>query len=192
MVTVMGGEPRGQGRNLEDYREYLRLLAQLQLDQRLQGKIDLSGVVQQTMLEAYQALPKCELQDTDRLAAWLRRILANNLTDEIRKLKTGKRDLSRERSLEAALEQSSNRLQAWLAAEQSSPSGHAQRLEQALHLSAALAKLPDAQREALMLRHFHGRSLAQIAQHLGRSHTAVAGLLKRGLQQLRNQLRDWE
>ena len=186
----MSGEPSGQDRNLEDYRKYLRLLAQLQLDQRLQGKIDLSGVVQQTMLEADQALPKCELQDADRLAAWLRRILANNLADEIRKLKTGKRDLSRERSLEAALEQSSIRLQAWLADGQSSPSGHAQRQEQALRLSAALAKLPDAQREALVLRHFHGRPLAQIAQHLGRSHAAVAGLLKRGLQQLRNQLRD--
>ena len=46
----MSGEPKGEDRNLEDYREYLRLLAQLQLDGRLQGKIDLSGVVQQTML----------------------------------------------------------------------------------------------------------------------------------------------
>ena len=183
---------RGEDRNLEDYREYLRLLAQLQLDQRLQGKIDLSGVVQQTMLEAYQALPKYELQDADHLAAWLKRILANNLSDEIRKLKTGKRDLSQERSLKAELEQSSNRLQAWLAASQSSPSWRAQRQEQALHVSAALAKLPDAQREALLLRHFHGRSLAQIAQHLGRSHAAVAGLLKRGLQQLRTHLGDWK
>ncbi len=59
-----------------------------------------------------------------------------------------------------------------------------------LHLAAALDKLPDAQREALMLRHFHGWPLAQIAEHLGRSHAAVAGLLKRGLQQLRDQLRD--
>ncbi len=181
----MSAEPRGQDRNLEDYREYLRLLAQLQLDQRLQGKIGVSGVVQ-------RALPKYELEDADHLAAWLRRILANNLSDEIRKLKTGKRDLSRDRSLEAALEQSSHQLQAWLADGQSSPSGHAQRQEEALRLSAALAKLPDAQREALILRYFHGRSLAQIAQHLGRSHAAVAGLLKRGLQQLRIQLRDWK
>jgi len=188
----MSGDPGGEDRNLEDYREYLRLLAQLQLDGRLKGKIDLSGVVQQTMLEAYQELPNYQLQDTDYLAAWLRRILANNLTDEIRKLKTGKRDLSRERSLDAALQQSSNRLQAWLAAGQSSPSGHLQRQEQALHLSRALAELPDAQREALVLRHFHDRSLAQIAQHLGRSHAAVAGLLKRGLQSLRNQLREWK
>ena len=100
----MCGEPRGEDRNLEDYREYLRLLAQLQLDQQLQGKIDLSGVVQQTMLEAHQALPSFEHRCADRLAAWLRRILAHNLSDEIRKLKTGKRDLSRERSLEVALQ----------------------------------------------------------------------------------------
>jgi RNA polymerase sigma-70 factor (ECF subfamily) len=185
----MGSDPRDK---LEDYREYLRLLSQLQLAQPLQAKVDLSGIVQQTMLEAYQAWPKYELQDSDHLAAWLRRILANNLADEIRKLKTGKRDLNRERSLEAALERSSNRLQVWLAADQSSPSSHIRRQEQALQLSAALAKLPDAQREALILRHFRDRSLAQIAQHLGRSHAAVAGLLKRGLQQLRTQLKDWE
>ena len=188
----MTGELNGADRNLEDYRDYLQLLAGLQLDQRLQGKIDLSGVVQQTMLEAYQALPKYETHDGDHLAAWLRRILANNLSDEIRKLKTGKRDLHRERSLDAALAQSSIRLQAWLDAGQSSPSDNLRRQEQALHLSAALAKLPEAQREALLLRHFHGKSLAEIGEQLDRSHAAVAGLLKRGLQQLRNQLRDWK
>ncbi len=181
-----------QNRNLEDYREYLRLLAQLQIDPLLQGKIDLSGVVQQTMLEADQAMPQYEVESGDHLGAWLRRILANNMTDEIRKLRAGKRDVSRERSLEAALEQSSNRLRSWLATDQSSPSGHALREEQAIRLSDALAKLPEAQREALVLRHFQDWSLARIAEHLGRSHAAVAGLLKRGLQQLRNQLSDEE
>lgn len=43
-----------------------------------------------------------------------------------------------------------------------------------------------------MLRHFHDWPLAQIAEHLGRTHAAVAGLLKRGRQQLRNQLQDEE
>ncbi len=181
-----------QNRNLEDYREYLRLLAQIQMDPLLQGKIDLSGVVQQTMLEADQALPQYEVRAGGHLGAWLRRILANNMTDEIRKLRTGKRDVSRERSLEAAFEQSSARLQSWLATDQPSPSGHALREEQAIRLSDALAKLPEAQREALVLRHFQDWSLAQIAEHLRRSHAAVAGLLKRGLQQLRNRLADEE
>ncbi|MCP4783468.1 MAG: sigma-70 family RNA polymerase sigma factor [Fuerstiella sp.] len=188
----MSSETEDADRNLEDYRDYLRLLAQLQLDQVLWGKIDVSGVVQQTMLEAYKASPKCQIQNADQMAAWLRRILANNLADEIRKMKAGKRDVSRERSLEAAMQQSSCRLEAWLVADQSSPSLHARRHEQSVLVSAALARLPETQREALLLRHFHGRSLVQIAEHLGRSHAAVAGLLKRGLQQLRDQLRDSE
>jgi RNA polymerase sigma-70 factor (ECF subfamily) len=182
----------GPERALEDHREYLRLLAELQVDGALQGKIDLSGVVQQTMLEAHRALPTCEFQDSDQMAAWLRRILAHNLADEIRKLRAEKRDVGRERSLEAALEHSSVRLQAWLAADQSSPSAPVRRQEQALLLSAALARLPGAQREAVILRHFHGRSLAEIAEQLGRSHAAVAGLLKRGLQRLRGELDDLE
>ena len=186
----MNDRPQDQATDLEDYRAYLRILVQLQLDQRLQGKIDLSGVVQQTMLEAYQAMPNHQALDGDRLAGWLRRILANNLADEIRKLKTAKRDLNRERSLEAALENSSNRLQAWLADGQSTPSVRAQRQENILQLSAALDKLPDAQRDAVVLRHFQGKSLAEIAQRLGRSHSAVAGLLKRGLQQLRSRLQE--
>ena len=98
--------------------------------------------------------------------------------------------LARERSLEAALDQSSARLEAWLAAKQSSPSQRAERNEQALRLAAALAELPEAQREALVLQHWHGWSLAQIAEHLGRTPDAAAGLLKRGLQQLRTLLQD--
>lgn len=177
--------------NLEDYREYLRLLAQLQLDKQLQGKIDLSGVVQQTMLEAYQDL-QSKAPKKEQLAGWLRRILANNLFDEIRKLKTEKRNVERERSMDAAIEHSSQRLQLWLADEQISPSDIFDQQERTLRLSQALATLPDAQREALVLRHIQGLPLIEIATHLGRSHAAVAGLLKRGLQQLRNKLRDWE
>src|SRR5436309_2654518 len=103
----MDHEAQAQDRALECYREYLGLLARLQLDPRLQGKIDLSGVVQQTLLEAFQALAQFQTQGTAQKVAWLRRILANNLADEIRKFGTRKRDLAREQSLEAALEASS-------------------------------------------------------------------------------------
>jgi RNA polymerase sigma-70 factor (ECF subfamily) len=176
----------------ENYRQYLKLLAQMQLDPRLQGKIDLSGVVQQTLLEAHQAWEQIQSQNVQQQTAWLRRVLANNLADEIRKFGTAKRDLAREQSLEAALEQSSARLEMWLAADQSSPSQTIERQEQAVHLAEALGRLPDAQREALVLQHWHGWSLAEIADHLGRSRTAVAGLLKRGLQRLRVELKETE
>jgi RNA polymerase sigma-70 factor (ECF subfamily) len=177
-----------QDQEVARWRDYLSALARAQLDPRLQAKIDLSGVVQQTLLEAYQKRSEFRADHPAQELAWLRRILANNLADELRKLAAGKRELARERSLEQALDESSARLQAWLAAEQSSPSQGAERNERALQLATALARLPEAQREALVLQHWHGWSLAQIAEHLGRSRAAVAGLIKRGLQQLRADL----
>ena len=175
--------------NLEKYRNYLNVLAKLQIDPRLHGKIDVSGVVQQTLLEAYQELGRSQLPSVNQQVGWLRRILTNNLADEMRKLTTEKRSVGREIPLDAVTG-SSSRIQAWLAADQSSPSRHKERQEEALRLAEALAKLPEAQRDALVLQHWHGWSLAQIAQHLGRSTAAVAGLLKRGLQDLRAQLQN--
>jgi RNA polymerase sigma-70 factor (ECF subfamily) len=178
------------GQSLERYRDYLRLLARLQLDPRLQGKLDLSGVVQQTLLEAGQALGQLRGRGDDARLAWLRRILARNLADETRWLRAGKRDAARERSLDQALEQSSERLQAWLIAGLSSPSAHAQRAEQELLLAAALGRLPDSQRQAVELHHLRGWSLAAVAQYLGCTKASVAGLLHRGLRKLRDLLPD--
>jgi RNA polymerase sigma-70 factor (ECF subfamily) len=98
------------------------------------------------------------------------------------------RDAAREQPLDASLAESSARLAAWLAAEQSSPSERAKRHEDARRLAEALEQLPEGQREALVLQHWQGWTLAQIGAHLGRSPEAVAGLLKRGLKQLRRLL----
>jgi RNA polymerase sigma-70 factor (ECF subfamily) len=174
-------------KSLELYRNYLNVLVKLQIDPQLHGKIDVSGVVQQTLIEAHQAMGQSRPPSAEQQIAWLRRILTNNLADEMRKLTTEKRSVGREIPLDAVTG-SSSRIQAWLAADQSSPSQHLQKEEDAIRLAEALAKLPEAQREALVLQHWHGWSLAQIAQHLGRSTAAVAGLLKRGLQDLRAQL----
>jgi RNA polymerase sigma-70 factor, ECF subfamily len=181
-----------RGEALGRFRDYLLLLARAQLGGRLRGKLDPSDLVQQTLLEAHQKLDQFRGCTEAELAAWLRRMLGWSLADAIRTLGRAKRDVARERSLEAALEQSSSRLEAWLAAGQSSPSQQAVRHEQEARLTEALADLPEAQRDALVLRHLKGWSLAQISQHLGRTPAAVAGLLKRGAKQLRLVLRERE
>jgi RNA polymerase sigma-70 factor (ECF subfamily) len=176
--------------DLERYRVYLSLLARLQVDARLQGKLDSSGVVQQTLLEAHQARDQLHGRSPAEVLAWLRKALARNLADEVRKLSADKRDAARERSLGEALEQSSSRLNAWLVAEQSSPSARAERLEQTLLLAAALDQLPVQQRRAVELRHLKGLSLADVAQELECSKAAVVGLLHRGVEKLRTLLRE--
>jgi RNA polymerase sigma-70 factor (ECF subfamily) len=180
--------PEEVGRRLESFRAYLRLLARLHLAPQLRGKLDPSDIVQQTLLQAYQALDQFRGQTEAEWAAWLRQILVRNLAQAVRDFGRAKRDLAREQSLQPAVDASSARLEALLAADQSSPSQRAEAAEQALRLAEALEQLPEAQREALVLQHWHGWSLAQIAGHMNRSPAAVAGLIKRGLRQLRERL----
>jgi RNA polymerase sigma-70 factor (ECF subfamily) len=179
-------EPRR--RPLEQYREYLHLLARLQVDGRLQGKLDPSDVVQETLLKAHEALDQFRGASDAEMAAWLRAILTNTLTDALRRFQAGARKVDQERSLQAALEESSSRLEAWLAAEQSSPAEQAIRQEQLLDLAGALAQLPADQRRAVELRYLKGGTVAEVASQMDRSREAVAKLLLRGLARLRNLL----
>jgi RNA polymerase sigma-70 factor, ECF subfamily len=173
-------------RPVESYRSYLLLLARLQLADGFHGKLDPSDLVQQTLLKAHQNRDQFRGSSEAERVAWLRMILANSLTDGVRKFvpKTGRR----EQSLEAALEQSSRNLEAILAAEQTSPSQRVVRAETLLKLADAIAQLPEDQRQAVELRHLHGLATAEIAQKLNRSVAAVGGLLQRGLRALRASL----
>jgi RNA polymerase sigma-70 factor (ECF subfamily) len=159
----------------------------LQIDARLQSKLDPSDIVQLTLLKAHQNIDQFRGQTSAEMAAWLRRILANTLIDAVRKFKP---EMNRQLSLDRAVEQSSARLDNWLAAEQSSPGEQLQREEQLGRLARALAALPDDQRVAVEMHHFHDRSIAEIAESLSRTEASVAGLLRRGLKRLRQLLRD--
>jgi RNA polymerase sigma-70 factor (ECF subfamily) len=59
------------------------------------------------------------------------------------------------------------------------------RIEMVLQVATAMEQLPAAQREAIRLRYIEGLPVSEIASRLDRSITAVAGLLKRGLEALR-------
>lgn len=170
----------------EKYREYLGVLGRMQLDDQLAAKVDLSGVVQLTLFEASRSGWE-ERTEEERLP-WIRRIFAHNLLDEIRKFRSQARDVTRERSIEHAMEQSASRLNQWLASEQSTPSRKAMLAEEELRLALALACLPDAQREAIEMHYLKGLSLEQISQRMNKTKGAVAALVFRGTSKLRELL----
>src|SRR5215469_2044978 len=175
-------------RGLERFRSYLLLLARARLDPLVRAKVGASDVVQQTLLEAHRDLGQFRGRTTGQQAAWLRHILARNLANVLRDLRRDRRDVAREQPLQMALDESASRLEAWLAADQSSPSQQVERQERAVRVAEALATLPENQREAVVLRHWQDCSLVEIGQRLGCTTAAVTGLLHRGLRNLRKQL----
>ena len=184
----MGDSARGWP--LERYRPYLHLLARLQVDSRLQSKLDSSDIVQQTLLRAHERIGQFRGRTEAELMAWLRVILAHTVANELAKFGQAKRAIALERSLEAAVEESSARLEAWLIADESSPSARVIRHEQLVRLALALNGLPADQRAAVELHHLKGLAVADIAQQWKRTRPAVAGLIRRGLQTLRDVLQD--
>lgn len=173
---------------LEPFRRYLTVLASVHLDARLRGKLDPADVVQQTLLRACAAAADLRATDPPVVAAWLRKILAHELADAAKHFDRDKRAVNRERSLDADLDRSASGLAAWLAADETSPSGRAAKNEDLLRLADALAELPDRMREVVVLKHCQNWTLQQIADRVGKTVPAVASLLRRGLEQLRTRL----
>ena len=180
----------GQSQALEKYRPYLMLLARTHLNPQQQSKFDSSDIVQQTLLNAFAKRDQFRGSSEAELAAWLREILKNNLADAIRDQRRDKRDVRREQSLEGAIDESFSRTHSWLAAVQSSPSQRAVKQEELLRLAEVMTKLSEAQREAIVLHHLQGLSLAEVAHEMGKTEAAVAGLLFRGLKTLHNLLEE--
>lgn len=177
------GDSAALGELLDEFRPYLRVLAQRMVDGRLAGRIDASDVVQQTFLSAVRKFPEFTGDSVDALIAWLVQIHEHNLIDMARRhIVAERRAVGREESeLEADIIDP---------AELSSPSRRLMRGESAVKLAQALSRLPEDQAEAVRLRHLDGWPLAEIASRMRKTDTAVASLLYRGMKNLRAMLID--
>jgi RNA polymerase sigma-70 factor (ECF subfamily) len=189
LVLAKAGERAALGQLLQHYRNYLKLLARVGIDRRLQNKVDPSDVVQETFLEAHRDFPNFRGVGEPELAAWLRQILAHNLANIVRKYAgTQARDVRLEQQLQAELDRSSQGWHPGLVARSSSPSDKAVRREQMVLIANALAQLSPDYREVLVLRHLHGLSFPDVAERMGRTVTAVTKLWVRALGRLKGVL----
>jgi RNA polymerase sigma-70 factor (ECF subfamily) len=173
-------------RPLEEYREYLRLLARLHCGPQLQSKIDPSDIVQETMLRAFENQDQYRGRSEAEYAAWLRQILSSRLAEAVRHFGTAGRELNRERPLDDVIRAFAGQL----ASDSPGPEQQASHQEDILWLAGALSELPDDQRSVVEMKHLQGCSLETISRQLGRSKAATAGLLHRGVVRLRRLARE--
>jgi RNA polymerase sigma-70 factor, ECF subfamily len=186
------GDESAVGQLLEISRNYLKLLARLQIDRQLQGKADASDLVQDTFMEAVRDFPAFRGVSEAEWLAWLRRILASNLANLVRHYRgTRRRDVRLERTLAADVDHSSESLEmALVAKRQNAPWEEAARREQSVVLADLLERLPPDYREAIVLRQLEGYTFPEVAVRMGRTVDSVKKLWVRGLTKLRETLED--
>lgn len=176
--------------DLEQFRGYLRVLADMQLHPRVRGKEDVSDVVQVTLVQAYLGIDGFRGSTEAELRAWLKTILTHTLINLSKKYRTRKRDVLLERSIDQQLQESAIRIVGEPVDDQTSPSHAMIRQERAEQLAHAMSDLLEDEYRAVMLKHVHNWKVAEIAVHLERSPDAVAGLLRRGLKKLRKSMEE--
>ncbi len=178
------GKADALGDLLASYRNYLRLLAATCIDGDVRGKADASDVVQETLLKAHQNFGKFRGTTEQEWITWVRQILVNNLADLHRRFSLKGRKISRERSLETAMDRSSLMLRNLVPARGPSPSQEAQQRELSVVLADALAELEPEDREVVVLRNLQELDWNEIAARTGRSPDAARMLWTRALQRV--------
>jgi RNA polymerase sigma-70 factor (ECF subfamily) len=190
MCLARTGQEQALGQLLELYRNYLRLLARLEIGRRLQGKVDDSDLVQDTFLQAHRHFTQFRGTTEAELVSWLRQILADVVGKLVRRFYgTQRRNVRLERELVAEIDQSSRALGEGLAARQSSPSQQAARREQSVLLADALQRLPETYREVIVLVHLEGLRFPEVARRMDRSVDSVKNLWARAVARLKRALR---
>src|SRR5262249_14294227 len=71
---------------LKAYEAYLRLQVRILVSPLVRNHLDLSGIVNETLVKAWKALDWIRQLGEGERAAWLRTVLANHLKDKIEKL----------------------------------------------------------------------------------------------------------
>jgi RNA polymerase sigma-70 factor, ECF subfamily len=151
--------------------------ALFQLGYRMTGnEHDAEDVVQEAFLKAYRSLDRFEARS--QVGSWLYRIAANCAFDVLRRRQ--RRD-SRVASLDA--EDSPEPL-----APEPGPDRMALGADVRRGIEAALARMSARERAAFVLRHFEGRSIAEIELALGMDTTAVKQSVCRAVRKAREVL----
>jgi RNA polymerase sigma-70 factor (ECF subfamily) len=171
---------------LEAFRNYLRLLACIQLPPA-RTETEPEAIVDETLTQARLSGMTADPTRAD-VAGRLRNLLTEKIRDHLRAEATAADDPKLEAALLAFVSRAGERIKRWLAVADLSAAAPAERERPLYRLADALAGLTPPERLAVELKHLQGWTIAAIRAQMGESEIAVAGHLRRGLMKLRNLL----
>lgn len=189
--AARAGSREALGALLQACRGYLLGVADRELDSQLLPKAGGSDIVQETFLEAQRDFQQFQGGSEAELLAWLRRLLLNNVANFSRNFRqTGKRQISRELSLNVAADSNPGPLPTLPepAASDPSPSQHLSACEYQERIERATARLPEEFRQVLALRFQQQHTFEEIGERMGRTTSAARKLWARAVLALQQEL----
>lgn len=187
IVGAVHGDTDCRDQLFEIYRPYLALISRKLAPNRIAKRCDSSDIVQQTCLEAINAIQRFRGKSEPEFTKWLMEILRTRVADAFRHHTQMKRDIQREKTA-ATVDGSAAIVWRSVLDDGASPSAELMRGESALALAAALYRLPEDMQQALSLRYLDECKISEIAGIMQCSTRTVARHLRRGLVELRQQL----
>lgn len=187
------GDPASLGRLFSKHEERLRRMVDARLDRRLSARIDPSDILQETYLEYARCLVEYSKRPELPFFLWLRMLTGRKLQMVHRRhLGTQSRDAHREVRLsrDDVPVVSSECLGYWLLGRQTTPSQAFARSELQLRVQEALQRLPELDREILVLRHFELLSNSEAAEWLGISEAAASNRFIRAIKRMKEVISD--
>jgi RNA polymerase sigma-70 factor (ECF subfamily) len=189
LATARRGHADALGQLLDQYRGYLRLLAEHHLRDNPLAANSASDAVQDVFAKAHANFDQFRGECEAELTGWLRRILATCLVNVARRqYGRGHHRHAQFQRLSERLDASSESLAAGLFATDSTPEQRAIRRERSVLFANAFERLPEHYRQVLLLRHFDELSFPEVAERMNRSVDSVQKLWARALDSLRRLL----
>jgi RNA polymerase sigma-70 factor (ECF subfamily) len=172
------------------YHQLMVEVARRRIGPRLRMKEEPDDLAQTTFREATRDFANYEYRGESSLVRWLIQILQNKIRDKAEFYSATKRDLSRERAMDAPANAESSMPSLEPPSHDLSVTMQVQRVENYAHLRKALAELSDEHRQAITLVFFEGMQLKDAGAIMGgRSEDAVRMMLRRAEARLHEILR---
>jgi RNA polymerase sigma-70 factor, ECF subfamily len=191
LARSRGGDGTARSQLLERHRDQLRRMVEVRLDRRMLSRLDPSDVVQEALVEASQKLSDYLHVQPVAFYPWLRRLTWEHLVRlQEQHLTARRRSVFREAfSLSSLPDESVLELADQLTRSELLPDHRILDAELKSRVQAALAQLPERDRELLVLRYLEQVSNADIASLWNCSEGAIRTRHTRALAKLVSKLR---
>lgn len=184
--SAKAGSNNALGMLLQEYRDYLILMADEELGSDLKVKVSPSDVVQESCLEVKRDFGRFTGSTQVEFQAWLRRLMLNNIANIVRGYReTEKRDVARERFPSS---RSGRYAAGFTDADTLTASKIMLKNEQLETLRLALTQLPLDYQESIRLRNYERMSFEDLGKHFKRTPEAARKLWARAIEALQQEL----